>query len=239
MVALLAKDHAKFLAIDCDCLQMLCFGSQENKITALSCDCPQACIRILRQYTYEQLQWTCTRLLKVLSVCTSNKPRIVEAHGMGALGNILHSDSPRVVQNALWTLRNLSDAAVREVGLNSLLETLVNFLQNNDIAVLQCAAGILSNLTCNNTENKRIVWEANGVSFLVATMTRGGHEREDLTEPSVCALRHLTSRHPDAEQARSDIVNRNALPILANLLQVSRVPLREGKFFKERYFLRY
>lgn len=144
---------------------------------------------------------------------------------------ILHSDSPRVVQNSLWTLRNLSDAAVREVGLNSLLETLVQFLNNQDIAVLQCAAGILSNLTCNNTENKRIVWEANGVSLLVATMSRGGHEREDLTEPSVCALRHLTSRHQDAEQARSDIVNRNALPILANLLQVSRVPLRvvEGR----------
>jgi catenin beta 1 len=229
MVALLSKDHHRFLAINCDCLQMLCFGSQENKITALSAGCPQECVRILRQYpNYEKLQWTCIRLLKVLSVCTSNKPKIVEAGGMSALGNVLHSDSTRVVQNALWTLRNLSDAAVREVGLDSLLETLVRFLNNTDIAVLQCAAGILSNLTCNNPENKRIVCEAGGVSMLVETMHRGGAEHEDLTEPSVCALRHLTSRHQDAEQARTDVIARNGLQCLMTLVQNSRLPLKKA-----------
>merc|ERR1719500_533365 len=208
---------------------MLCFGSQENKISALSAGCPQECVRILRQYpNYEKLQWTCIRLLKVLSVCTSNKPAIVECGGMAALGNVLHSNSARVVQNALWTLRNLSDAAVREVGLDSLLETLVGFLNNTDIAVLQCAAGILSNLTCNNAENKRIVCEARGTAMLVDTMHRGGADREDLTEPSVCALRHLTSRHQDAEQARTDVVARNGLNMLMNLVQNSRLPLQKA-----------
>ena len=231
MVALLHKDHAKFLAINCDCLQLLCFGSQENKITALSAGCPQSCVRILRQYTYEQLQWTCCRLLKVLSVCGSNKPVIVQSQGMAALGNILHCESPRVVQNSLWTLRNLSDAAGRVVGLNSLLETLIKFLTSKDIAVLQCAAGILSNLTCNNAENKRIVYQASGVSALIDIMqTRDGHEREELTEPSVCALRHLTSRHPDDEGARNEIVSKNAMPILSNLLSNvhTRNPLKKA-----------
>merc|ERR1712110_848039 len=229
MVALLSKNHLRFLAIDCDCLQMLCFGSQENKITALSAGCPQECVRILRQYpNYEKLQWTCIRLLKVLSVCTSNKPVIVESGGMVALGNVLHSDSTRVVQNALWTLRNLSDAAVREIGLESLLETLVGFLQNNDISILQCAAGILSNLTCNNPENKRIVCAAHGVPALVDMISRGGIDREDLVEPSVCALRHLTSRHPDAETARTDIVGCNAMPLLMQLVGSARLPVQKA-----------
>lgn len=33
----------------------------------------------MRTYTYEKLLWTTSRVLKVLSVCSSNKPAIVEA----------------------------------------------------------------------------------------------------------------------------------------------------------------
>ena len=32
----------------------------------------------MRSYTYEKLLLTCSRLLKVLSVCASNKPEIVQ-----------------------------------------------------------------------------------------------------------------------------------------------------------------
>lgn len=147
---------------------------------------------------------------------------------MLALDQALHSDSPRVVQNALWTLRNLSDAAVRECGLESLLQTLVGFLSNNDISILQCAAGILSNLTCNNPENKRIVCASRGVRSLVDLISRGGIEREDLVEPAVCALRHLTSRHEDAETARTDIIGCNALPLLVQLISAARLPVQKA-----------
>ena len=41
-------------------------------------------VRIMRSYAYEKLLWTTSRVLKVLSVCSSNKPAIVEA------GNIPH-----------------------------------------------------------------------------------------------------------------------------------------------------
>lgn len=34
---------------------------------------------IMRNYNYEKLLWTTSRVLKVLSVCPSNKPAIVEA----------------------------------------------------------------------------------------------------------------------------------------------------------------
>jgi len=36
-------------------------------------------VNIMRTYTYEKLLWTTSRVLKVLSVCSSNKPAIVEA----------------------------------------------------------------------------------------------------------------------------------------------------------------
>lgn len=39
----------------------------------------------MRNYSYEKLLWTTSRVLKVLSVCPSNKPAIVEAgeeHGL-------------------------------------------------------------------------------------------------------------------------------------------------------------
>lgn len=105
---------------------------------------PQALVNIMRTYTYEKLLWTTSRVLKVLSVCSSNKPAIVEAGtylpgcaskvfihacdvsvssfaslcgsgGMQALGLHLTDPSQRLVQNCLWTLRNLSDAATKQV----------------------------------------------------------------------------------------------------------------------------
>jgi len=39
---------------------------------------PALLVLIMRLYTYEKLLWTCSRVLKVLSVCPSNKPEIVQ-----------------------------------------------------------------------------------------------------------------------------------------------------------------
>lgn len=102
---------------------------------------PAELVRIMRSYTYEKLLWTTSRVLKVLSVCPSNKPDIVESGqsklltcqtpgvcqsdvlfcvscfpgGMQALAMHLGHQSQRLVQNCLWTLRNLSDAATKSV----------------------------------------------------------------------------------------------------------------------------
>lgn len=46
-------------------------------------------------------------------MCSSNKPAIVEAGGMQALAMHLGNPSGRLVQNCLWTLRNLSDAGTK------------------------------------------------------------------------------------------------------------------------------
>lgn len=120
----------------------------------------------------------------MLSVCSSNKPAIVEAGGMQALAIHLDHPSTRLVQNVLWTLRNLSDAATKIDGLEGLLQSLVHLLASSDPNVVTCAAGVLSNLTCNNQRNKVTVCQIGGIEALIRTIVNGG-DREDITEPAV------------------------------------------------------
>lgn len=204
MVALLQRHNDKFLAITTDCLQILTYGNQESKLIILASGGPAELVRIMRQYSYEKLLWTTSRVLKVLSVCANNKAAIVEAGGLQALSLHLSSQSVRLVQNCLWTLRNLSDAATKVNNLDDLLQMLIHLLSNQDINIVTCTAGILSNLTCNNQQNKMAVVQRGGVEALVRTIMQAG-DREDITEPSICALRHLTSRHEQAPLAQ-DII---------------------------------
>ncbi|XP_049866938.1 armadillo segment polarity protein isoform X2 [Pectinophora gossypiella] len=225
MVALLQRNNVKFLAIVTDCLQILAYGNQESKLIILASQGPIELVRIMRSYDYEKLLWTTSRVLKVLSVCSSNKPAIVEAGGMQALAMHLGNPSGRLVQNCLWTLRNLSDAATKVEGLENLLSSLVQVLASTDVNIVTCAAGILSNLTCNNQRNKVTVCQAGGVDALVRTVVSAG-DREEITEPAVCALRHLTSRHVESEMAQNAVRLHYGLPVIVKLLQPpSRWPL--------------
>ncbi|CAG4908489.1 unnamed protein product [Colias eurytheme] len=225
MVALLQRNNVKFLAIVTDCLQILAYGNQESKLIILASQGPIELVRIMRSYDYEKLLWTTSRVLKVLSVCSSNKPAIVEAGGMQALAMHLGNPSGRLVQNCLWTLRNLSDAATKVDGLENLLQSLVQVLASTDVNIVTCAAGILSNLTCNNQRNKVTVCQAGGVDALVRTVVSAG-DREEITEPAVCALRHLTSRHVESEMAQNAVRLHYGLPVIVKLLQPpSRWPL--------------
>uniref|UniRef100_A0AAR2JSH8 Junction plakoglobin n=1 Tax=Pygocentrus nattereri TaxID=42514 RepID=A0AAR2JSH8_PYGNA len=202
MVPLLKKSNPKFLAITTDCLQLLSYGNQESKLIILANGGPEGLVQIMRNYNYEKLLWTTSRVLKVLSVCPSNKPAIVEAGGMQALGKHVTGSSQRLSQNCLWTLRNLSDAATKQDGLDGLLQVLIGLLSTDDVNMLACVTGILSNLTCNNARNKTHVTQNNGVEALIHALLRAG-EKEDVAEPATCALRHLTSRHPEAELAQN------------------------------------
>ncbi|XP_053309140.1 junction plakoglobin [Spea bombifrons] len=217
MVPLLNKNNPKFLAITTDCLQLLAYGNQESKLIILANGGPQGLVQIMRNYNYEKLLWTTSRVLKVLSVCHNNKPAIVEAGGMQALGKHLTSTSPRLVQNCLWTLRNLSDVATKQEGLDNVLKILVNQLSSDDVNVLTCATGTLSNLTCNNSRNKTLVTQNNGVEALIHTILRAS-DKDDIAEPAVCALRHLTSRHPDAEVAQNSVRLHYGIPAIVKLL---------------------
>ena len=85
MITLLKRNNIKFLAIVTDCLQILAYGNQESKIVILATNGHMELVRIMRSYDYEKLLWTTSRVLKVLSVCASNKQAIVDVGGMQAL----------------------------------------------------------------------------------------------------------------------------------------------------------
>ncbi|XP_015432336.1 PREDICTED: armadillo segment polarity protein isoform X2 [Dufourea novaeangliae] len=225
MVALLQRNNEKFLAVVTDCLQILAYGNQESKLIILASQGPIELVRIMRSYVYEKLLWTTSRVLKVLSVCPSNKPAIVDAGGMQALSMHLGNPSQRLVQNCLWTLRNLSDAGTKVDGLEVLLQSLVQVLSSTDVNVITCAAGILSNLTCNNQRNKVTVCQVGGIDALVRTIIYADN-REEISEPAVCALRHLTSRHGEAETAQNSIRLNYGIQVIVKLLHPpSRWPL--------------
>lgn len=59
--------------------------------------------------------------------------------------------------------------------------------------------------------------QVGGIEALVRTVLRAG-DREDITEPAVCALRHLTSRHQDAEMAQNAVRLHYGLPVVVKLL---------------------
>lgn len=70
-----------------------------------------------------------------------------------------------------------------------------------------------------------MVCQLGGVEALLRTCLQAG-DREDITEPAVCALRHLTSRHSEAEMAQNTIRMHYGIPGVIRLLHPpSRWPL--------------
>lgn len=68
-----------------------------------------------------------------------------------------------------------------------LLQSLVTLLSCADLNIVTCAAGILSNLTCNNQRNKVSVCQLGGVDALLHTIINAG-DREEITEPAVSSI---------------------------------------------------
>ena len=94
---------------------------------------------------------------------------------MQALSTHLGHRSTRLVQNILFTIRNLSDAATKQDHLDDLLRQLIMLLGSNDVTIVNCSVGVLSNLTCNNAKNKTIVCQLHGVEV---REREGERERE-------------------------------------------------------------
>ena len=81
-----------------------------------------------------------------------------------------------------------TDIVFLQDNMETLMQGLVQLLGSNDVNIVTCAAGILSNLTCNNGKNKVAVCQYGGIEALVRTIIAAG-DREEITEPAVCALR--------------------------------------------------
>ena len=54
------------------------------------------------------------------------------------------------------------------------MQGLVQLLGSSDVNIVTCAAGILSNLTCNNQKNKVVVCQVGGIEGLVRTIISAG-----------------------------------------------------------------
>lgn len=237
MCKLLTKNNVTFLAILTDCLQILAVKNQEAKLIILASGGPQHLVRIMsmacppgaERKSYEKMFYTTCRVLKVLSVCPNNKPTIIAEGGVHALSHHLSSESQKLVLNCLWTLRNLSDAATKQSNLDQLLHALIQLLGSRDLQIVTCSAGILSNLTCNNSYNKQFLTRDGGVEALIKAI-REHSDKEEVTEPAVCALRHLTGKHPPTDDiARKNVYLNYGIGVVVELLQhQTRWPLTKA-----------
>lgn len=97
----------------------------------------------------------------------------------------------------------------------------MELLHSSDINIVICVAGILSNLTCNNQSNKLLVYKLRGIPAVLSMLNRHGLASEDLTDPAICALRHLTSGHPQSEEAQNQLREHCGIPVIVKLLNPS------------------
>ena len=233
MIPLLGKNtNVKFLSIVIDCLQQLTFHNPESKQVFLELGGTQMLFSLFTtQQNYQKLLLNTTRLIKVLSVCSQNKAALVNMNAMQAFSVYLQqiASSPAnqktdnvVLENVLITLRNLSSLATR-LNLEQLVQNLLNFLATStDYKMNTLAAGILSNLTCHNENNKKAVLRANGVQVLLKLIHSNMQvQKASLCEPCVCSLRHITIRHSDTLLAQEQIRNINGIGIFTQLLDVN------------------
>lgn len=157
----------------------------------------------------------------VLSVCSSNKPAIIQAGGLKALSRHLKNSSnqsERLVQTCLYTLRNLSDdPSILNENLEELVTSLVDLINSEKANIVLCVNGILSNITCNNQHAKQLVCQCNSIPSLINVLIKFP-ERDDILEPTICVLRHITIRQQEAEFASNAIRINNGIPILVKLL---------------------
>lgn len=69
--------------------------------------------------------------------------------------------------------------------------------------------------------------QVGGVDALVRTIVNAG-DREEITEPAVCALRHLTSRHVESEMAQNAVRLNYGLQVCKILILYPLLLLKRG-----------
>ena len=102
----------------------------------------------------------------------------------------------------------------------ALVQNLLSILASrNEFTVLTLAAGILSNLTCNNENNKKAALAANGIQILLHTIHANMQtQKTQLVDPCVCALRHITNRHGDMLLAQEQVRAINGIQVITQLM---------------------
>lgn len=104
-------------------------------------------------------------------------------------------------------------------GLEGLIENLIKLASSANEVIATLAAGILSNLTCNNEMNKLAVLKSNGIPILINVIEKS-YMKAELIEPCICTLRHITNRHQESLRAQEEMKAYNGVVLLLNLLAV-------------------
>ncbi|GBM00729.1 Armadillo segment polarity protein [Araneus ventricosus] len=138
---------------------------------------------------------------------------------------------PRILEAPWQNKKNVPTMKILTIGARELrisvdmLSSLV--IGSSDKNIVTCTAGILSNITCNNTHNKVISCEEKGIGALVSTILEA--ENEEIVEPVIRTLRHLTCRNPVAETDQNDVRLHSGLQAIVKFLcPDSRWPLKKS-----------
>uniref|UniRef100_A0A0R3S1F0 Armadillo segment polarity protein n=1 Tax=Elaeophora elaphi TaxID=1147741 RepID=A0A0R3S1F0_9BILA len=225
MTPLLRENNPRFLALLTDSLYLLLLDNPQSKLLFLSLSGPSSLIDLLDTYRhYSKLVYTAVRCIRALSVCPQNKTALISLGILNVLGDYIGNVDDRTQFAILCAIRNLSDAAANESSLGPLIISLIHVVATGEESTTACAAGILSNLTCNNIRNKQTLCFNRGMDALCNALERFSAV-EEVTEPTLCALRHCTARHPLASQAQSDIRLSQTLPVILELISSMRAPV--------------
>ncbi|CAF1263126.1 unnamed protein product [Rotaria sordida] len=221
LISLLIHRHSNkqmnFLA---DCLLRLAmFNTNAQIYLQTSKLFLQELVTILDETNYNKLSFTLIRMLPLLSSNINTKSILIQFNIIPILERILHMKHNYKIQRyCLLTLRNLSDQIIHMDNFDSLIVTLIQILSsNNDIHIKIYIVDILSNLSCENQSNKSLMIRNNVIQLLVNIIIQTD-QRDDIIEPTICTLRHLTGKCPLANQAREYIRINHAIPYLIKYL---------------------
>ncbi|VDN40677.1 unnamed protein product [Gongylonema pulchrum] len=156
MAPLLHENNPRFLALLADSLYLLLLDHPQSKLSFLSLGGPSALIVLLNTHRhYPKLIYTVVRCIRAISVCPQNKTALISLGALNVLGDFIHNVDDRTQFAVLCAVRNLSDAATNEDSLGPLIISLIEVVAAGEESTTACAAGVLSNLTCNNIRNKQ------------------------------------------------------------------------------------
>lgn len=155
-------------------------------------------------------------------MCSCNKPAIVQAGGLQAIGHYLQHPSHRVRINCLYTISNLSDAACQITdGAESVLDILIKNLDCDEKIVLTLSVEILANMSCNNPTSKERICAMGGIERVFNVIIRSMNEKDmNTVETGLRLVRHLTSRHPGVYEAQQIIREQGRIGVIASLVRL-------------------
>lgn len=235
LVPLLKLSNFKFVTLIADVLHFLIIGNLQVQLNVVNTGLHIELIQILKNCKFEKLLFTVCRFIKSLSTNQTVKLALINIGIMNVLTELLLNKSRRLACTSLWALRNFSDVSTNDTNLKELLLICTRFILSqitedsnkcndklkkiSEPSLVSCAVGILANLTCNNQDNKETLVRHGGLEALV-TLCSSAYYIKDIIEPTMCALRNVTSQHKFIDHTIATLKSLNSFNLLSNCLNL-------------------